>query len=304
MDGDLLGGIYTFLTFLVILGGGFFLIYGLWEVVVRRFLSEAQELEERSLIKALRKVVLRKLAVINRRFIWPKYEKRINRRILNAGGLDGLTAEEFMALQEVAFLGFLIFGAILIHFLRNSMGMDFGWSWLVAFAGFGVLFPEIWLRDQVTKRHFKITRELPYNLDLLTLSVEAGLDFQAAVDTVVKKGRQGPLTGEFSLMLREMRMGKTRQEALRGISERVGLAPLSSFVAALIQADRMGTSLGKVLRIQSTQLRIERTQRAEKLANEAPVKMLFPLIACIFPTVFLVLFSPIIFQFVFGNVGG
>jgi tight adherence protein C len=224
--------------------------------------------------------------------------------VLNAGGLDGLTAEEFMALQEVAFIAFVIFGGILINFLRGSMGMDVGWSWLVVFALFGLLFPEIWLRDQVAKRHFKITRELPYNLDLLTLSVEAGLDFQAAVDTVVKKGRQGPLTGEFSLMLKEMRMGKTRQEALRGISERVGLAPLSSFVAALIQADRMGTSLGKVLRIQSTQLRIERTQRAEKLANEAPVKMLFPLIACIFPTVFLVLFSPIIFQFVFGNVGG
>jgi tight adherence protein C len=304
MDSDLLGGIYTFLTFLVILGGGFFLVYGLWEALVKRFLSEAQELEERSLVKALRKVILRKLAVINRRFIWPKYEKRINRRVLNAGGLDGLTAEEFMALQQVAFVAFVIFGGILINFLRGSLGMDLGWSWLVAFALLGILFPEIWLRDQVAKRHFKITRELPYNLDLLTLSVEAGLDFQAAVDTVVKKGRQGPLTGEFSLMLREMRMGKTRQDALRGISERVGLAPLSSFVAALIQADRMGTSLGKVLRIQSTQLRIERTQRAEKLANEAPVKMLFPLIACIFPTVFLVLSSPIIFQFVFGNVGG
>jgi tight adherence protein C len=162
----------------------------------------------------------------------------------------------------------------------------------------------IWLRDQVSKRHFKITRELPYNLDLLTLSVEAGLDFQAAVDTVVKKGRQGPLSGEFALMLREMRMGKTRQEALRAMSDRVGLPALTQFVGALIQADRMGTSLGKVLRIQSTQLRVERTQRAEKLANEAPVKMLFPLIACIFPTVFLVLFGPIVFQFVWGKGGG
>ena len=102
-------------------------------------------------------------------------------------------------------------------------------------------------------------------------------------------------------MLRELRMGKTRQEALRMMSERVDLRPLSQFVAALIQADRMGTSLGKVLRIQSTQMRIERTQRAEKLANEAPVKMLFPLIACIFPTVFLVLFGPIIYQFMIGD---
>ena len=85
------------------------------------------------------------------------------------------------------------------------------------------------------------------------------------------------------------------------MADRVGLPALSSFIAALIQADRMGTSLGKVLRIQSTQMRIERTQRAEKLANEAPVKMLFPLIACIFPTVFMVLFGPIIFQFMTGE---
>jgi tight adherence protein C len=303
MDGDLLGGVLSFLSFIGILAAVFFLVTGLWEAIVKRFLSEAKELEERSLIKAMRKVILRRLAIINRRFIWPAYEKKINRRVLNAGGLDGLTADEFMALQEVSFLGFTVFGYLTVNFMRNSLGFDIGWFWVGFFALFGLVFPSIWLRDQVVKRHFKITRELPYNLDLLTLSVEAGLDFQAAVDTVVKKGRQGPMTGEFQVMLKEMRMGKTRQEALRGISERVGLPALSSFVAALIQADRMGTSLGKVLRIQSTSLRIERTQRAEKLANEAPVKMLFPLIACIFPTVFLVLFSPIVFQFVFGNVG-
>ncbi len=304
MGGDLIGGTLSFLTFLAFLGGGFFLIYGLWEVAVKRFLSEAKELDDRSTIKAMRKIILRRMASINRKFIWPRYERRITRRILNSGGLDGMTADEFMALQELGFVGFIIFGLILFNFMRGNMDMDVGYHWIVVFALFGMIFPEIWLRDQVKKRHFKITRELPYNLDLLTLSVEAGLDFQAAVDTVVKKGRQGPMTGEFAVMMREMRMGKTRQEALRALSDRVGLAPLSQFVGALIQADRMGTSLGKVLRIQSTQLRIERTQRAEKLANEAPVKMLFPLIACIFPTVFLILFGPIVFQFVWGGKMG
>lgn len=304
MGGDFLGSALTLLTFLAVLGGAFFLIYGLWEIGIKRFVSEAKELEERSTIKALRKVVLRRIAAINRKFIWPRYERRVNKRIMNAGGLDGLTPEEFMALQQLGIIGFTIFGLILLNFLRTSMEMEIGYVWVLVFALFGMIFPAIWLRDQVTKRHFVITRELPYNLDLLTLSVEAGLDFQAAVDTVVKKGRQGPLSGEFALMLREMRMGKTRQEAMRGMSDRVGLAPLTQFIGALIQADRMGTSLGKVLRIQSTQLRIERTQRAEKLANEAPVKMLFPLIACIFPTVFLVLFGPIVFQFVWGGGGG
>ncbi len=299
-----MGGVLSILTFLAILAGTFFLVQGLWEAAIKRFLSEAKELEESSTIKAMRKIVLRQMAGINRKFIWPRYERKVNRRIMNAGGLDGLTAEEFMALQELGVVGFTIFGFVLLNFFRNSMNIDAGYHWMFVFALFGMIFPAIWLRDQVTKRHFKMTRELPYNLDLLTLSVEAGLDFQAAVDTVCKKGRQGPLTDEFSLMLREMRMGKTRQEALRAISDRVGLQALSQFVAALIQADRMGTSLGKVLRIQSTQLRIERTQRAEKLANEAPVKMLFPLIACIFPTVFLVLFGPIVFQFVFGGAAG
>lgn len=301
--GDFLGGILTLLSFLAVLGGMFFLVYGLWEAFLKRFLVEAKELEDRSTLKAMRKIMLRRMAVINRKFIWPRYERAITRRVTNAGGLDGLTPEEFMALQELSTAGFFLFGWMLLHFLRNSMNVEMGYSWLVVFALFGLLFPGIWLRDQVVKRHFKITRELPYDLDLLTLSVEAGLDFQAAVDTVVKKGRQGPLSGEFSMMLREMRMGKTRQESLRAMSDRVGLSALSQFIGALIQADRMGTSLGKVLRIQSTQLRIERTQRAEKLANEAPVKMLFPLIACIFPTVFLVLFGPIVFQFIYGGGG-
>ncbi len=299
--GDILGSLMTFLTILLVMAGTFFLIYGLWEGVLRNLFFEARELEDKSTLKGIRKVILRRLAVLNRKFIWPKYENRINRRIVSAGGLGGLNAEEFMAMQELALVGFFLFGLFLINFMRSDLHMRTSYFWLLAFALFGLFFPEIWLRDQVKKRHFRITRELPYNLDLLTLSVEAGLDFQAAVYTVVQKGKPGPLVDELELMLKQLRMGKTRQEALRMMAERVNLHPLTQFVNALIQADRMGTSLGKVLRIQSTQLRIERTQRAEKLANEAPVKMLFPLIACIFPTVFIVLFGPIVFQFMTGE---
>nr|WP_236673542.1 type II secretion system F family protein [Comamonas sp. JC664] len=162
----------------------------------------------------------------------------------------------------------------------------------------------MWLNDQVKKRHLLISRALPYSLDLLTLSVEAGLDFTAALAKVVEKGKAGPLREELQLVLKQLKMGKTREEGLKSMIVRVDLPPLTTFVTALIQADKMGTSLGKVLRIQSTQMRIDRTQRAEKLAGEAPVKMLFPLIACIFPTVFMVLFGPIVFQFMFGNISG
>jgi tight adherence protein C len=299
--GDILGSLMTFLTILLVMAGTFFLVYGLWEGVLRNIFFEARELEDKSTLKGVRTVILRRIAVLNRKFIWPKYENRINRRIVSAGGLGGLNAEEFMAMQELGLVGFTLFGAVLINFMRGDLHMQTSYMWLLFFAVFGLFFPEIWLRDQVKKRHFRITRELPYNLDLLTLSVEAGLDFQAAVYTVVQKGKPGPLVDELELMLKQLRMGKTRQEALRLMAERVNLHPLTQFVNALIQADRMGTSLGKVLRIQSTQLRIERTQRAEKLANEAPVKMLFPLIACIFPTVFIVLFGPIVFQFMTGE---
>ncbi len=301
MLSDFIGGTLNFLTFMLTLGGVFFLIYGLHEYVVKRISSEVKELEERSTIVGLRKIFLRRLGSLNRRFIWPKYETRITRRITHAGGLDGLKPEELLSLQQISLVMFTLFGLMMVNFMRQDLDIDVGWWLLGAFMLLGWYYPEIWLRDQIKKRHLKIVRELPYNLDLLTLSVEAGLDFQAAVGTVVQKGRQGPFVDELSLMLKHLRMGKTRQEALRMMSDRVGLMPLSQFVAALIQADRMGTSLGKVLRIQSTQMRVERTQRAEKLANEAPVKMLFPLIACIFPTVFMVLFGPIVFQFIVGE---
>ena len=151
------------------------------------------------------------------------------------------------------------------------------------------------------KRHHAMVRALPYNLDLLTLSVEAGLDFAAALGKVVDKGRKGPLCDELSITLKELRLGKTRDEALRNLAARVELQSLTGFVQALVQADRMGTPLGKILRILSTQMRVERTQRAEKLANEAPVKLLVPLIGCIFPTIFLMLFGPIAYQVFFGG---
>ena len=203
-----------------------------------------------------------------------------------------------MALQEIGFT----FGLMLGLALMNVIDFNLAWSLVVALIG--LFYPLIWVNDQVSKRHLQISRALPFNLDLLTLSVEAGLDFTAALAKVVEKGKTGPLREELALVLKQLKMGKTREEALKGMIARVDLPALSQFVTALIQADKMGTSLGKVLRIQSTQLRIERTQRAEKLANEAPVKMLFPLIACIFPTVFMVLFGPIVFAFMYGGAAG
>jgi len=293
-------GVLTQLMFILVIpltGGAVFLGgYGLWDLILGRFFGEVKE-EKSTFMSAIRAVVLRHLGVINRRFMWPSYEAKVRRKLITAGEPSQLKPEEIMGLQEIGFFIGVIFGLILLNALESSL------LYSVLFGLVGIWYPYQWLNDQIKKRHFLITRALPYNLDLLTLSVEAGLDFTAALNKVVEKGKGGPLRDEFMLVLKQLKMGKTREETLKNLIARVDLPPLTSFVSALIQADRMGTSIGKVLRIQSTQLRIERTQRAEKLANEAPVKMLFPLIACIFPTVFMVLFGPIIFQFVFGNIG-
>ena len=265
--------------------------------VVSPFLIEVRE-ESAGGMQGASSVVVRKLGVMNRRFMWPGYEDKMRRSLVKAGEPSAYKPEDIMALQEIGFFVGLIFGLIAM----NAFGFNLAWSGVVALIG--LFYPMIWVNDQVQKRHLQISRALPFNLDLLTLSVEAGLDFTAALAKVVEKGKHGPLRDELALVLKQLKMGKTREEALKSMIARVDLPALSQFVTALIQADRMGTSLGKVLRIQSTQLRIERTQRAEKLANEAPVKMLFPLIACIFPTVFMVLFGPIVFAFMYGNVTG
>jgi tight adherence protein C len=274
-----------------------FLGIGVYQNYFSGFVSEIRD-ESGGGVKGVGSVAIRKLGAMNRKFMWPGYEAKMRKNLIKAGDPQGYKPEDIMALQEISCVLGLVAGLILV----NAVGENLAWS--LIFMLFGMYYPMIWVNDQVKKRHLLISRALPYNLDLLTLSVEAGLDFTGALAKVVEKGKAGPLKDELGLVLKQLKMGKTREEALKAMIVRVDLPALTTFVTALIQADKMGTSLGKVLRIQSTQLRIDRTQRAEKLAGEAPVKMLFPLIACIFPTVFMVLFGPIVFQFMFGDVGG
>jgi len=231
------------------------------------------------------------LARANERFIRSPWLERIDVWSRTAGRPRDLKAGELIALSELGAVAGLGMGSLLSVSLRLGAGA------CGACALAGALFPAIWLHDRVRMRHRAISRALPLALDLLTLSVEAGLDFAAALSKVVEKGSSGPLAQELALVLKELRLGKTREEALRNLARRVELPALTSFVQALVHADRMGTPLGKVLRILATQLSIERSQRAEKLANEAPVKLLLPLVLCIFPTLFLMLFGPLVHQF-------
>jgi len=273
-----------------------FLAVGLYANVFERFIVEVKE-ESGGGVGGVGSVAIRKLGTFNRRFMWPSYEDKMRRNLIKSGEPKSYKPEDIMAMQEIGFFIGLLAGLVICNGLNQNLALS------LLGAAIGMFYPMIWVNDQVKKRHLQISRALPFNLDLLTLSVEAGLDFTAALAKVVEKGKVGPLRDELQIVLKQLKMGKTREEALKAMIARVDLPALTQFVTALIQADKMGTSLGKVLRIQSTQLRIDRTQRAEKLANEAPVKMLFPLIACIFPTVFMILFGPIVFAFMFGNIG-
>ena len=184
-------------------------------------------------------------------------------KMLVQGGFEGLiTAEEFVALQLMLL-------------------------WVL---------PLFWLRSAVKRRHASIMRALPFVLDLLTLSVEAGMDFISALQRNCRSRRLDPLNEELLRMTKEIQVGSSRREALFHMAERVGQGDLKSLALSLIQADELGVSIGAMLRIQSEQLRSKRFDRAEKLAAEAPVKMLGPLMLCIFPAVFIVLLGPIISQ--------
>lgn len=243
--------------------------------------------------RTLRRLVVETLAPLNRRWVPPVALQRLEAALRTAD--LAVAAEEMVAWMEVCAALFLALGTAFTLLL----GLRFYAP--ILSAAFGAAYPLLWLRDKVRARRHGIVRALPFALDLLTLSVEAGMDFVAALGKVVEKGRKGPLADELATVLKELKLGKTREEALRDLAARVGVPTLTSFVHALVQADRMGTPLGKVLRILSSQMRAERTQRAEKLANEAPVKLLFPLICFIFPTLFLMLFGPIAYQMISGG---
>ena len=184
------------------------------------------------------------------------------------------------------FLLFVVVGVIklpfLIAILMTIVGVLFGYT-----------VPEFWLGRRVKKRQKAILLMIPDALDLLTISVRAGLGFDAALGKVVEK-LKGPLSDEFRRALAEVRVGKARRDALRDIVPRTEVAPLTNFIGAIIQAEQLGVSISKVLQVQSEQLRIERRQRAEEQAAKAPIKMLFPLVGCIFPSLFIVILGPAI----------
>ena len=222
-------------------------------------------------------------------------------QMIVASGLEGLlSGAEFTALKILVPLvcGSAWALAVLAPGMLNPDSFLSSNSVLFAMLGFLYFYayPVVWLRSTLKKRHFAIMRALPFVLDLLTLSVEAGMDFMSALQRNCNRRRLDPLNEELIRMTCEVQMGVSRRVALRNMAERSRQSDLKAVSYALIQADELGVPIGPILRIQSEQLRARRFDRAERLANEAPVKMLLPLLLCIFPAVLIVLLAPILMQ--------
>ena len=222
------------------------------------------------------------------------FSQTTERRLALAGNPGDLRVADWLGIKAVgAIVGTLVF--FLLFGILNILGTPFIFSLVLTLVGsfFGYTMPEFWLGGRVKKRQKAILLQIPDALDLLTISVRAGLGFDGALAKVVEK-LKGPLTEEFRRALAEIRVGKARRDALRDIVPRTEVAPLTNFIGAIIQAEQLGVSISKVLQVQSEQLRIERRQRAEEMAAKAPIKMLFPLVGCIFPSLFIVILGPAI----------
>jgi len=237
---------------------------------------------------------------------WAPTRKKVGRDLISSGFDSLVSPSEFLATK--ALLPLVIgpaFCAILATSLRqlNVSEGSFGatllnreWIFYILTLLMLYIYPVSWLKNAVRARHRAIERGLPFVLDLLTLSVEAGLDFISALKRILERRKVDALSEELIRSLREMQVGRTRKEALKEMSHRINHSDITSVVNALVQADELGVSIGNILRIQSDQMRVRRFQRAEKAGNEAPVKLLFPLVCFIFPSVFLVLLGPIIIE--------
>ena len=227
------------------------------------------------------------------------YVRSLDELLVVAGEPGDLKGDELLGLQV---LSMVLFPLVVVFILRETHVVDFlfegpkqGLVYL-AFLAAGLMFPLANIREKARKRQRTVALQLPDTLDLLTISVEAGLDFGSAMRRVVEKHRPGPLKDELDRFFKQTGLGRPRSEALREMANRVQLSDLRAVVSALIQADRLGVSIGPILRAQSDMLRARRGQRAEKAAQEAPVKMLAPLMICILPSVFIMILAPVIIK--------
>lgn len=256
---------------------------------------EVENQRDQELLDPLRdraiKPLMGTLTGLGQRFTPVGYVDKVRQKFVHMGNPDPAAVDRFLALRVATVVGavltFIFVFVINITPLTGTMRLAAGGLVMALF----LIGPDSVINRKVEDRLKRIQRELPDVLDLLTISVEAGLGFEQALDRVIH-AVPGPLTDEFSRMLGETRAGASRADAMRAMDERCNAPELRSFVLAIIQADQFGVSIGRVLRGQAEEMRIKRRQLAQERAQKAPVKMLIPMVFCIFPALFLVVLGP------------
>ena len=229
---------------------------------------------------------------IGRRFSGADSSERIRHKLDLAGNPPGWTVERVLGGKIMGAIAGFIAG-LLFQFMLGSLMVRIIVVVVITLAGFFA--PSMFLYQKSYDRAGRMRRELADAIDLLTISVESGLGFDAALQQVAHN-TEGPLADEFSRVLREMQIGSSRAEALRALAERTNVVELRSFVSAMVQADAFGIPIANVLRVQSSEMRVKRRQRAEEKAQQVPVKMTIPLIFCILPSLFIVVMGPAVLQ--------
>ena len=254
-----------------------------------------QPFQDRVLIPLMRSI----LQVLGR--YGPKQSAdRLRLSLQQAGNPGNLQPLQFSGIRiGLAVILVIVFGVITV-----SQGLPLTQILMYTAIGgvMGYLLPGIWLGQQIKRRKKNILKSLPDSLDLLCISVEAGLSFDQALGRVSEKW-DNELCKEFKRMLTDVRLGRARRDALRDMSARCGVEDVQTFVAAVIQAEQLGVSMSRILRIQSDQMRLRRRQRAEEEAHKAPIKMLFPMVFLIFPSLFVVILGPAVPKLM-GGLGG
>jgi tight adherence protein C len=229
-----------------------------------------------------------KATAIGRRISGADTAERIRRKLDMAGNPAGWTVDRVLSGKVIGAVAGL-FGGIVFSLMLGSLTTRL--IVIALFVVVGFFAPNLYLYQRAHERAAKLQRELPDAIDLLTISVESGLGFDAAVQQVARN-TEGPLAEEFSRVLREMQIGQGRAEALRALGERTNVGDVRTFVGAMVQADSFGIPIAQVLRVQSAEIRVKRRQRAEEKAQQVPVKITIPLIFCILPTLFIAVMGP------------
>jgi len=233
--------------------------------------------------------ILQGLSGLTQRFTPQGYREQVARKLVRAGSPINLSVDQLLVMKLLGAMSILLWAPLVLVVLKLTglfALLFIGFAWAASFLGV-----DVYLTRAIESRQHEIAVQLPDILDLLVISVEAGLGFEQALERTTT-AVPGALSDEFRRMLRETRIGSSRAEALRAMDERCEVSELRAFILAMLQADTFGVSISRILRSQADEMRVRRRLRAQEQAQKAPIKMLFPLVFCIFPSIFVVIIGP------------